>query len=108
MFILLDLILKDIIARRKFPDIAMLQSVVRFLFDNVGNLCSTKKISDTMTSAGRKISVHTVENYLTALTDCFVFYKIGRYDIKGKQYLKTGDKYYAADIGWICASKKAP
>lgn len=94
-----SIILKDIIARKRFPDLDMLQSVVRFLFDNIGNLCSTKKIADTMTSAGRKISVHTVESYLSALTDSFIFYRVGRYDIKGKQYLKTGDKYYAADIG---------
>ena len=93
------IVLKDIIARRRFPDVTMLQSVVRFMFDNIGNTCSTKNISDTMTSAGRKISVHTVESYLSALTDSFIFYKIGRYDVKGKQYLKTGDKYYAADIG---------
>lgn len=93
------IVLKDIVARRKFPDIEMLQSVVRFMFHNIGNICSTKSISDTMTSAGRKISVHTVESYLSALTDSFILYKIGRYDIKGKQYLKTGDKYYAADIG---------
>ena len=69
------------------------------MFHNVGNICSTKSIADAMTSAGRKISVHTVESYLSALTDSFILYKIGRYDIKGKQYLKTGDKYYAADIG---------
>ncbi|MDR2132216.1 MAG: ATP-binding protein [Clostridiales Family XIII bacterium] len=93
------IVLKDIVARRKFPDLEMLQSVVRFMFHNIGNLCSTKSISDTMTSAGRKISVHTVENYLSALTDSFILYRVGRYDIKGKQYLKTGDKYYAADIG---------
>lgn len=94
-----SIVLKDIVARKRFPDISMLQSVVRFLFDNIGNLYSTKKIADTMTSAGRKISVHTVENYLSALTDSFIFYQVGRYDVKGKQYLKTGDKYYAADIG---------
>ncbi|WP_035214635.1 ATP-binding protein [Desulfitobacterium hafniense] len=94
-----SIVLKDIVARRRFPDLAMLQSVVRFLFDNIGNLCSTKKIADTMTSAGRKITVHTVESYLTALTDSFIFYRVGRYDVKGKQYLKTGDKYYAADMG---------
>lgn len=97
--ILDSIVLKDIVARRRFQDISMLQSVVRFLFDNIGNLCSTKKIADTMTSSGRKISVHTVESYLQALTDSFVFYRAGRYDVKGKQYLKTGDKYYAADIG---------
>ena len=104
------IVLKDIVARKKFPDIAMLQSVVRFMFDNIGNLYSTKKIADTMTSAGRKISVHTVESYLTALTDCFILYQIGRYDVKGKQYLKTGDKYYAADIGLryaLLGTKKA-
>jgi len=93
------IVMKDIIARKKFPDIAMLKSVVRFMFENIGNTCSTKSIADTMTSAGRKIAVHTVESYLTALTECFVLYQIGRFDVKGKQYLKTGDKYYAADIG---------
>jgi len=104
------IILKDVVARRKFPDLLMLQSVVRFMFDNIGNICSTKKISDTMTSQGRKISVHAVENYLTALTESFIFYKVGRYDIKGKQYLKTGEKYYAADIGLryaLLGTKKA-
>ena len=104
------IVLKDIVARRKIPDTAMLKSVVRFMFDNIGNTCSTKKIADTMTSAGRKISVHTVESYLTALTDSFIFYQIGRYDVKGKQYLKTGDKYYAADIGLryaLLGTKKA-
>ncbi|WP_303015542.1 ATP-binding protein [Holdemania massiliensis] len=94
-----SIILKDIVARNQISDVNMLQSVVRFLFDNIGNLCSIKKIADTMTSAGRKITVHTVERYCTALIDSFIFYRVGRYDIKGKQYLKTGDKYYAADVG---------
>lgn len=105
-----SIVLKDIVARKRFQDVAMLGSVVRFLFDNIGNMCSTKKIADTMTSAGRKISVHTVESYLAALTDSFIFYRVGRYDIKGKQYLKTGDKYYAADIGLrynVLGTKKA-
>ena len=104
------IVLKDVVARRKFPDTAMLKSVVRFMFDNIGNTCSTKKIADAMTSAGRKISVHTVENYLTALTYSFILYQIGRYDVKGKQYLKTGEKYYAADIGLryaLLGTKKA-
>ena len=94
-----SIVVKDVIARRRFPDVAMLQSVVRFLFDNIGNVSSTKKMADTMTSAGRKISVPTLESYLTALTESFVFYQAKRYDIKGKQHLQTGDKYYAADIG---------
>lgn len=57
------------------------------------------KIADTMTSNGRKISVYTVENYLTALTESFILYKATRYDVKGKQYLKMGDKYYVSDLG---------
>ena len=94
-----SIIVKNIITRRRISDVEMLKSVARFLFDNIGNMVSSKKIADTMTSAGRKISVHTVENYLEALIEIFVFYRTGRYNIKGKQYLKTGDKYYAADIG---------
>ena len=94
-----SIILKDIVARKKFPDFQMLQSVVNFMLDNIGNLCSTNKIASTMTSYGRAINVHTVENYLSSLLEAFVFYKASRYDIKGKQYLKTGDKYYVVDPG---------
>ncbi len=94
-----SIILKDIMARKKFQDMQMLQSIINFMLDNIGNLYSTNKIADTMTSSGRKISVHTVESYLTALTESFIFYKATRYDIKGKQYLKTGDKYYVSDLG---------
>lgn len=93
------ILIKDIVTRKKISDPAMLESVVEFMFDNIGNLCSSTKIANTMTSKGRKISVPTVESYLSALTDSFILYKAGRYDIKGKQYLATGAKYYAADIG---------
>lgn len=92
-------ILKDIVARRNISDVFMLESVIRFMFDNVGSMVSIKKISDTMTSQGRKISTHTVENYLSALCDSYILNKVSRFDIKGKQYLKTGEKYYLTDIG---------
>lgn len=104
------IVLKDIIARKRFPDVNMLKSVLRFMFDNIGNICSVKSIADTMTSSGRKISVNTVESYLTALTESFILYEVSRYDVKGKQYLKTGNKYYAADVGLryaLLGSKKA-
>jgi len=93
------ILLKDIVTRKKISDLAMLESVVEFMFDNIGNMCSFTKIANSMTSAGRKISVPTVESYLAALTDSYILYKVGRYDIKGKQYLATGSKYYIADIG---------
>ncbi len=92
-------ILKDVVARKKIIDISMLESIIKFMFDNVGNSTSAKKISDTMTSYGRKITSPTVENYLSALTNSFIFYRVNRYDVVGKQYLKTGEKYYAVDLG---------
>ena len=56
------------------------------MFDNIGNLCSTKKIADTLTSMGTKTTVPTVEKYLTALQESFLFYQAERYDVKGKEY----------------------
>jgi predicted AAA+ superfamily ATPase len=93
------IILKDVITRKKIADPLMLESVIRFMFFNIGNLTSSTNIANTMKSEGRPISVHTVESYLAALTDCFILYKAGRYDVKGKQFLKSGDKYYMADMG---------
>ncbi|GHV67574.1 ATPase [Spirochaetia bacterium] len=90
---------KDVISRKKITDPLMLESVLRFMFFNIGNLTSTTNIANTMKSRGRSISVHTVENYLALLRDSYILYRAGRYDIKGKQYLQTGDKYYAADMG---------
>lgn len=55
------------------------------LFNNIGSAVSTKKISDTLASYGRKNSVHTIEEYLNALLESYVLYKVNRYDIKGKQ-----------------------
>ena len=104
------ILLKDIVTRKKISDPSMLQSVVEFMFDNIGNMYSSTKIANAMTSSGSKISVPTVENYLSALCDSFILYKVGRYDIKGKQYLATGAKYYAADIGlryFILGTKQA-
>jgi len=93
------ILLKDIVARKNIAGTLMLESLVRFLFDNIGCETSTKKIADSMTSAGRKISVHTVENYISALTESYIIYRLGRFDIKGKQHLKTGHKYYLVDPG---------
>lgn len=93
------IVVKDITQRNKFPDTMMLESVLRFAYDNIGNILSTKKIADTMTSDGRKIDTKTVEKYLNALMESYMLYQCKRYNIKGKQYLKTLDKYYAVDMG---------
>ena len=102
------IVLKDVVTRKKISDTMMLQSIVRFLADNIGNLSAFKRISDTLTSMGRKITSHTVENYIGALLDSYIFYSVPRYDAKGKQLLKTGMKLYLADVGMrrvICGSK---
>lgn len=92
-------LLKDVVARRKISDIPLLESVIRFLFDNVGNIVSPKKISDSLTSYGRKTTSVTVDNYIEGLMDSFILYKAGRYDVKGRQHLRSLEKYYLVDIG---------
>ena len=92
-------IIKDVINRRKVNDIMMLESICRFLFDSIGSNISTKKISDTLASNGRKNSVHTVEEYVNSLLESYILYKVNRFDIKGKQLLKTQEKYYLSDLG---------
>jgi len=93
------ILIKDIAKREGITDISVLESVVKFLCSNIGSPVSTKRISDTINSSGRKISVNTVETYVRALADSFIFYKADRYDIKGKQHLKTLGKYYLVDTG---------
>ncbi len=92
-------VLNDIVMRRRIQDSSMLKRVIQFMFDNIGNSCTIKKIADTMTSAGRKISSHTIENYLEGLTESLLMYRVSRYDIKGKAYLQLQNKYYLADMG---------
>ena len=93
------ILIKDVISRKKINDPLMLDSIARFLFSSIGSSISTKKISDTLTSYGRKNSVHTIEEYLNALIESYILYRVNRYDIKGKQLLKTQEKYYLSDIG---------
>lgn len=92
------ILLKDIVSRNKITDVSMLQSVVEFLFDNIGLEVSSKKIADTMTSNGRKIDSRKIEQYVSALCETFIMHKVKRYNIKGKEYLKSLEKYYIADI----------
>lgn len=105
-----SVVLKDIIARKKILDVPTLENVIRFIFDNIGNPTSATKIANALTSSGNKTSVNTVETYLKALQESFIIYKAERYDIKGKQLLETGGKYYVADIGlryYLLGTKRA-
>jgi predicted AAA+ superfamily ATPase len=92
-------IMKDVVQRNAVRDVALLESVYRFIAGNIGSLVSTKKISDYLTSAGRKCSSDTIDNYIKMLENAFIIYKANRYDLKGKMHLKTQEKYYIVDTG---------
>lgn len=93
------IVVKDIVHRKNITDTMMLKNVLKFVFDNIGSPLSSKKIADTMASSGRKISPKTVEKYLKAFCESYIVYTAKRYNIKGKEYLKTLEKYYIVDIG---------
>lgn len=93
------ILIKDVATREKINDISLLENILKTVASIIGSPISTKKISDTLVSAGRKISPNTVEAYLRALTDSYILYNAARYDIKGRQYLKTLGKYYFVDSG---------
>jgi len=95
-----NIIQKDILTRYKWHNQDYFNKTTAFLFDAIGSTISPKKITNTLQSAGIKISHNTIGNYIDALTECFLFYKIKRFDLKGKQLLMTQEKYYTVDLGF--------
>ncbi|MBQ1212924.1 MAG: ATP-binding protein [Clostridia bacterium] len=91
------LILRDIRQKYKIKNSVLMDRITQFLMDNVSNLTSARSIADTLTSNKEKINHKTVANYLNYLCNAFAFYKIRRYDINGKRYLASNDKYYLSD-----------
>ena len=91
------LILRDIRQKYKIKNPALMERIAQFLMDNISNLTSARSITDTLTSNKDKINHKTVGSYITYLCNAFAFYKFPRYDIKGKKYLTTNDKYYLSD-----------
>jgi len=92
-------LVKDVMTRAGLDDITLLKSIAGFLASNVGSPISVKKIADTLSSNGRPTKSAMVDKYLTALCDSYLFYKVSRYDIKGKLHLKSEGKYYICDTG---------
>lgn len=91
------LILRDIRQKYKIKNPALMDRISQFLMDNISNLTSARSIADTLASNKDKINHKTVGNYLNYLCNAFAFYKFKRYDIKGKKYLSSSDKYYLSD-----------
>lgn len=85
--------------RRKVTDIALLKNIAKYLSSVVGSPVSIKSITDYLISSGRKVSPNTVSDYVEALCEAFIFYPVERFDIVGKQILKTNPKFYIADLG---------
>ena len=91
---------RDIVERHGIRQENLFFSVVDFLCSNIGSYVSASKIASTLKSNGYgKVTPDTIGNYLEYVCDAYLFYKAQRYDIKGKQYLKTQNKYYISDLG---------
>ena len=85
--------------KRKVTDIALLKNISKFLAGSIGSPISVKSIADYVTSSGRKTSQNTVDDYVQALVEPYIFYPVERYDVLGKQLLKKNQKMYIVDLG---------
>lgn len=94
-----SVLLKDVVSRNNIRDTELLNRIIQFIFDNVGSTFSAKNISDFLKSQGRKLGVETIYNYLGYLENAFVIERVKRFDLKGRKYLETQEKIYAADVG---------
>jgi len=93
------IILKDIIERYHIRNVALLEKIIRYFFDNIGNLSSAKRISDFCKSQRISVGVETVQNYVSYLESCYLFHRVKRNDLKGKKILEVNDKIYVNDHG---------
>jgi len=91
------LIVRDIVQRHSVRNESALLRIADYMMDNVSNITSARNITDALNADGLKITNKTVGTYMGYLCDAFAFYKVRRYDIRGKKYLKSGEKYYLAD-----------
>lgn len=84
--------------KRKITDIVLLKSIARYLASTIGSIVSVKNVTGYLTSNGRKVSASTVDDYMEALREAFIFYPVERFDISGKKILKTLNKWYIVDL----------
>jgi predicted AAA+ superfamily ATPase len=99
-----SVILRDTVQRHKIRDVELLERVVKYAFDNIGNTFSGKNVADYFKSQQRNLNVNTVYNYLQALESAFILHRVERFDIKGKEILKTQEKFYLGDVSLLYAT----
>lgn len=99
-----SVILRDTVQRYKIREVELLERVIRYAFDNIGNTFSGKNVADYFKNQQRKTDINTIYNYLYALEGAFILYRVPRYDIKGREILKTQEKFYASDVSLIYAT----
>lgn len=92
-------VVKDILSRNSFQNVSLLNTILKFMIDNVGNLVSANNIADYLSSNGQKTHVDTVLNYLDAFENAYILYKAERYHLKGKRILRSPHKFYIVDSG---------
>lgn len=97
--VLNSVVLKDVVLRHDIRNTELLERILQYLMDNIGNIFSAKSIVDFLKNQGRKHSIETIYSYLQALQDALIFYKVRRYDLRGKRWLETQEKYYMNDLG---------
>ena len=94
-----SVLLKDVVARNNIRDVSLLESIGRFVLDNIGNVISANRVAQFLKNQQRKASSETVYNYLRALEQGFLVHRVPRYDLKGKRYLEVHEKYFLGDVG---------
>ena len=92
------ILLKDVIKRNNVRNVNLLENVTRYLFDNIGNIFSAKRVSDFVKSQKMRVGIETVQNYIAYILSTFALHKVPRYDIKGKRLLELYEKYYLGDV----------
>jgi predicted AAA+ superfamily ATPase len=97
-------VLRDVVQRLNLRNVDLLERVLRFVFDNIGNIFSTRNIAAYFISQQRKVDQSTIFHYLNALSEAFIINRIRRYDIQGKEILQTNEKYYLGDISLAYAA----
>ena len=96
-----SILLRDVAGRATIKNTEVLERIALYLLSNTGQLISINKIANTLRSSDLKVSNNTIENYLELLHNAFLFYKVPRFDIREKEYLRGQGKYYVVDLGFI-------